>query len=126
MNEETKQTSQEESPLEEPATKSNAGNNSKACAVLAYFAIGIVWYFVDAQLKQNKFAHFHVKQALGLIIFDIVVMTALAISVIGFIAMPLVNLFVLVLAVIGIINALNNEEKDLPIIGAYSRKYLKF
>jgi len=36
----------------------------KACAILAYFFVGIIWFFVDEKLKKNEFAKFHAKQAM--------------------------------------------------------------
>jgi uncharacterized membrane protein len=35
---------------------------------------------------------------------------------------PIFNLFFLVLIIIGIVNAANNKEKELPIIGQYAKK----
>lgn len=111
---------------EEKAPAAPSGDLTKACAILAYFAIGIIWYFVDENMRKSDFVKFHVKQALGLIIADIVLMTALFASFIGIPAVPLLKLAVLVLAVIGILSAVNGEKKELPVIGSYSSRYLKF
>lgn len=108
------------------STETSSTDNSKICAVLAYFAIGIIWYFLDEKMKKDEFAKFHVKQALGLIIADLVLMTALGASIIGIPFIVVVKVFALVFSIMGIINALNGDKKELPIIGSYSIKYLKF
>ncbi|MBI4150963.1 hypothetical protein HY492_02445 [Candidatus Woesearchaeota archaeon] len=56
---------------------------------------------------------------------------AIAISIIGsivpiigwFIILPIGNLVVLVLWIIGIINALSGKEKPLPLIGKFADKF---
>ncbi len=121
-NTETTETTEKNNKNEEKEKE----KNNKLCAILAYFAVGIIWYFVDEKMRKNDFAKFHVKQALGLVIAEIVLAAALTISVVGIMAMPLLQLASLVLAIIGILNAVNGEKKELPIIGLYSNKYLKF
>lgn len=102
-------------------------DNSKTCAVLAYLLVGIVWYFADEELKKSDLAKFHVKQSLNLLIISLVGSMALGlIIVIGWMLLPLFQLAVAVLAIIGIINAINSDKKLLPIVGQYADKYLKF
>ena len=72
---------------------------------------------------------FHVKQGIILIIFGVI--WAVVMNILGmilFFLWPIVsilNLVPLVLTIIGIINALNRKENELPVIGAYA-KNLKF
>ena len=110
----------------EISTKKPEVENEKICAILAYLLIGIIWFFMDEKMKESEFAKFHVRQALGLIIADFVVMALIALTVIGMLLYPLLNLACMVFAVIGIINASNGEKKELPFIGPYITKYLKF
>ena len=133
MSEENKQdqvASSESSNKEQPEAnndqKHSNQDNGKACAVLSYFLVGIIWYFVDENMKKNDFVKFHVKQALGLTIANLVLGTVLLVTVLGSLLFPLLNLTVLVLAIIGIIDAMNGNKKELPLIGKYSTKYLKF
>ncbi len=100
--------------------------DGRICAILAYFIIGIIWYFFDNKMKKNNFVKFHVKQAMGLIIADFLLMALLTISVIGLMLVPLFKLVAFVLAIVGIVNAVNGNKKELPIIGSYSSKLLKF
>ena len=135
MSEEVNKEEQENTPPESLEVKEGDSkekecgvkcDRGKACAVLAYFVVGIIWYFVDEDMKKNDLVKFHVKQALGLVIADLVLMTALAVSIIGLIAMPLLKLVALVLAIVWILNAVNGDKKELPIIGKYSSKFLNF
>lgn len=101
-------------------------SDAKVCALLAYLAIGIIWFFVDDKMKASEFAKFHVKQALVLMIASLGGHLILGlIPLLGWIALPLFSLAVFALAVIGIINAVNGEKKELPIIGQFADK-LKF
>ncbi len=108
------------------STNSKNADNNKLCAILSYLLVGVVWYFVDDKIKKDEFAKFHVKQAVILLIADIVANAVLMIiPILGWILIPILNLAILVLAVIGIMNAINNEKKELPYIGQYASK-LKF
>ena len=107
--------------------------NATACAVLSYLLVGIIWYFVDENMKKSQFARFHAKQGLALLISEIALAIALAIvsTVFAFtmVLWPLalllewvVRLAILVLVVLGIINAANGAQKKLPIIGDFAEK----
>lgn len=74
--------------------------------------------------KESKFARFHANQGLVLAIGGTLVMFVLGLlkgmKLIGWIfsiASALVALLCFVLAIIGIINALNGKAKELPLIG---------
>lgn len=99
-------------------------SNSKICAILSYLLIGIIWYFLDDEMKKDQFAKFHVKQALVLAAASIIIqVVGTAIPLIGwFILLPLGNLLVLVLFVIGVANAACGKSKALPLIGQFSQK----
>jgi uncharacterized membrane protein len=113
--------------------KASEPDNSKICAVLAYLLIGVIWYFVDEKMKKNTFVKFHVKQGLILLIFCVAWSIALSIvgSILGiflFFLWPIMMLLYwvpLIFTVLGIINAVNDKEKELPIIGVYA-KHLTF
>lgn len=115
---------------EQRAVNTSSGddrNNGKLCAVLSYLIIGIIWYFVDEKMKQNDFVKFHVKQSLLLIIVNVVGGLILGIiPVIGWLLLPFFGIATLILWVIGVINSLNGAKKDLPLIGSYADRLLKF
>jgi uncharacterized membrane protein len=103
-----------EQVLNEDFEKDDVESN-KVMALLAY----IIFLVPLLAAKESKFAMFHTNQ--GLVLF----LGAVAVNIIGgiipfvgwFIILPLGNLLIFVLAIIGIINAAKGEAKPLPIIG---------
>jgi len=99
---------------------------NKGFAVLAYLSWLLLIPLFCA--KDSHFARFHVGQGLTLAIFATVwwiiegIVGALTgwIPIVGAlvsIILALPNILFLVLAILGIVNAVNGEEKELPIIG---------
>ncbi len=92
-------------------------------AVVAYIV-----FFIPllTEAKDDPFVKYHVKQGLVLFICSVIVwFIARAIPVFGWVLSPLLNIAILVLAIIGIVNAVNGDEKPLPFIGSFADK-LKF
>jgi len=89
--------------------------NEKLVAILSYFLVGIIWYFVDEKMKKSEFVKFHVKQSLILVIISFVSW----IPIIGWI----LGLIALIGAIMGIISAANGTKKDMPLIGKYAKKF---
>lgn len=85
--------------------------------VLAYF-IFFIPLLVDGQNEAYKF---HANEGLDLFILLVAVNVVGAfIPVIGwFIILPVGSLLCLVLAIMGVINAMNGTMKELPLIGKY-------
>lgn len=98
------------------AGKSDVETN-KVFAVLAY----IIFFIPLLAAKDSKLAMYHANQ--GLILF----LLAVAVNLIGsfipilgwFIILPLGNLAVMILAILGIITSAKGELKPLPLIGKY-------
>ncbi len=94
--------------------QSDAEKN-KWMGVIAYF-IFFVPLLVDSG---SEFGKFHANQGLNLFLLS------LAVSILGsiipilgwFVILPVGGIFCLVLAIMGIINAINGETKELPLIG---------
>lgn len=89
--------------------------NIKVIAALAY----IVFFLPLIAAKDSEFGKFHANQDLLVLLMGIAVsVTGTVIPILGwFIILPLGSLVVLVFAILGIINALNGLEKELPLIG---------
>jgi len=91
-------------------------NNNKVMAVLCY--IWILWLvplLTDA--KNDPFVKFHINQGIILTIGSAIIWILGYIPIIGGIISWAGGIALLVLAIIGIINAVNMEEKPLPVIG---------
>ena len=91
--------------------------NNKWINVLAYF-IFFVPLLVDGQNEEYKF---HANEGLNLfILFVAINIVGALIPVIGwFIILPIGGILCLVLAIMGVINAINERMKELPLIGKY-------
>lgn len=105
------------------AASNNEQSNEKLCAILSYLFIGIIWYFIDDEMKKSSFAKFHAKQGLVLLITDIIFWVVASIPFIGWILMPIFYIVLLVLLVVGIVNVANGKEKGLPIIGKFAKNF---
>lgn len=116
----------------------NNHKNAKLVSILAYFLIGVIWYFVDPSLKNEKLTKFHVKQSLNLAILSIlsgVVISAITpilifIPIVGWLALIILSMvvpiFFLILFIMGIISAVNEKMTPIPIVGFLANKYLTF
>lgn len=92
---------------------------NKAMAILAY----IVFFVPLIAARESRFAMFHANQGLVLFLTAVagyIVCMILSFLLIGLILMPLWMIAMLVLVVIGIINASKGEMKPLPMIGGFT------
>lgn len=119
----------EEEKIEEEKKEENKEkddqNDRKMFAVLAYLGILVfVPFFIR---KDDPFVKFHIKQGFVLLVlwmFYFFVLTAFPFF--GAITYYMLNLFsflILILMVVGIVNVLNDKEKELPLIGRYGEKF---
>jgi uncharacterized membrane protein len=111
----------------------NNNSESKIVAILLYIVwiVGVVWYLVDEKMQKNKFAKFHLKQSIVLVIASIVWSIAYSIvyGILGFVTMGFF-LFVgwvgfylpLVWVIQGLVHAAKEEEKELWLIGKFAKK----
>ena len=112
--------------------------SSRLPAVIAYLIPVIGWVYVIAFQRHNRLAVFHVKQAIGLFLFLLVVLVGWAVIAWVLAWIPLlsvlsVGLFTLVMAVFfygviawifGMINALNDRYAILPGLGQWANNRL--
>ncbi|WP_412966800.1 DUF4870 domain-containing protein [Fredinandcohnia sp. 179-A 10B2 NHS] len=91
--------------------------DNKVMAILAY----IIFFLPLLAARESTFAMYHANQ--GLLLFLLAVGINIVGTIIPFIGwmiiLPLGNLLVLALAILGIINAAKGDEKPLPILGKY-------
>ena len=101
--------------------------NEKLVAILAYLVVGVIWYFVDEKIQKSSLAKFHVKQAINLWIISVCLNVGLSIIIfVGWILIPIVNFVILIWWIIGLIHAMNGHETEIPLIGKFAKRYLKF
>lgn len=94
-------------------------NNLKMISALGY--LGILFFVPMLMFPKSKFAMFHANQALLLLIAALIIQTVgWVIPVIGwFVVIPLGSIFLLVLFIMGVINAFGGKMQRLPVIGGY-------
>lgn len=106
--------------------KTTTVTDGKNIAIIAYITIiGLIIAFVMNNEKKNQFAGFHVKQSLGL------ALTGFALGVIGLIPIlgwiiNIIGIFVLIyMWIMGLMNAINGNEKVVPILGNKYAEWFK-
>jgi uncharacterized membrane protein len=100
--------------------KQNKGKNI-TMAVIAYIVF-FVPLLTDA--KDDPFVKYHVKQGLMLLIAGVAVWLIInVLPIIGLLIAPILDIAIIVLLVIGIMNAVNGVEKPLPFIGHYAENF---
>ena len=107
--------------------------DQKTISWLSYITL-IGWIIAIASYngsnEKSSLARFHLRQSLGLMLTVITIyFLSLFLGImIGFMAMllSLLNLGVLILWIIGLISAVNGEEKPVPILGDFYQKTLTF
>jgi len=89
-------------------------------------ALSYIWVLVLIPLlakKDSEFCQFHAKQGLVLFIGSFVVMVLGMIPVLGWlIILPFGWLFIIILSILGIINALAGKQWEMPYLGQYAKK----
>ena len=105
-----------------PATGNNDVEANKIMAIIGYI-LPILFFvpLINEASKNSSFAKFHANQQLVLLIAAIVIeIVGTVIPLLGwFLILPLGSIFLLVLAILGIVNAAKGEMKPLPAIGGF-------
>jgi uncharacterized membrane protein len=125
MNEEQQETSEKQEETTSPDRENETlGQESSDRNIQVIAAMSYVIFFLPflVENKKNSFTLYHANQGL------LVLLTALGVNMIGslipifgwFIILPLGNIFVFILVLMGIFTALKGEKKELPFIGGFS------
>ncbi|MFO7611222.1 MAG: hypothetical protein R6W99_01875 [Clostridia bacterium] len=97
-------------------------SNNKVMAVLCY--LWILWIVpLLTEHKNDPFVKFHINQGIILTIFSVIIGLIGYIPVIGGVISWIGGIALLILAIMGIINAVNMQEKPLPVIGTLFTVY---
>ena len=97
----------------------------KTIAIVSYITIiGTVIAFVLNQNKQNYFAAFHIRQAIGIFLTALIVNFLQRYSDFDWLDWIL-SVGVFVLWIIGLIGAIRGEEKRVPLLGAQFQEWFR-
>jgi len=97
-------------------------SNEKACSLLSYLIIGIIWFFIDKDIRKSEKVKFHVKQSIILFITNLIIWAISGVPFMGEFVAKILFLGIIILLIIGIINVLNDKKKELPILGGFAKK----
>lgn len=107
-------------PTGETAPMNNKGKNT-LMGILSYIGpLVIIPFFVA---KEDPFVKFHIKQGLVLFIASIIVWVLGSMFYGLWMIFQIINLAILILAILGIVNVVRGEEKELPLVGQLSRYF---
>lgn len=93
---------------------------NKAMAAIGY--LGILFLIPLLAKKDSPYAQYHAKQGMVLFIFDILLGAVMVIPFLGWVIGALGWIFVVVLFVMGLVNALGGKMTPLPLIGQFAEK----
>ena len=99
-------------------------NEGKSMAIISYFWwIGLIIAFIMNNTKKNKFASFHIRQMIGLLLLNVGV--SLIYKYVGSTVGMALGFGTVVLWVIGLIGAFQGEEKRVPLLGDLFQDWFK-
>lgn len=101
--------------------KQNEKEKPNIVAIFSYFGILVIIPILVA--KDDEFVKFHIKQGLMLLIFGLINGLIIWIPIFGWIVGGLGFVFYFVCWIMGIVNVLRGEKKQLPLIGKYAEMF---
>lgn len=97
---------------------------NKTTGIIAYLTvIGLVATFIMNNEKKAAFASYHIRQSLGIGVTGLALSVIGIIPILGWIVAFVGGLMVLVLWIIGLVNAIGGKMKPLPVLG---KKYAEW
>jgi uncharacterized membrane protein len=97
----------------------------KTIAIISYITvIGTLIAFIMNQNKQNYFASFHIRQAIGIFVLGLLVNFLQRYTDFGWLDM-LLGIGVFILWIIGLIGAIQGEEKRVPLLGDQFQEWFR-
>lgn len=98
----------------------------KTAAMVSYFTIVGSLIAITMNLEpKNAFARFHIRQAFGIHLMFHAIAIGLSFTGIAFASIALFLLY-LILWGFGFMQVLNENKKEVPVIGAYFQKWFTF
>jgi len=100
-------------------------NDGKTIAIISYITIiGTIIAFIMNQDKRNTFASFHIRQSVGLFLLGLLVSFLSRFIHFGWVD-TILSLGVFALWIIGLIGAIQGEEKSVPLLGDQFQEWFK-
>ena len=105
--------------------ENQSGTDPKIIAIISYLTfIGWIVALVLNSSKKAEFASFHIRQSLGIILLFVAGNIVGRLPLIGWAAIA-VYIFAFVLWILGLLAAINNEEKPVPVLGEQFQQWFR-
>ena len=110
---------QNPAPVTPTAESAQKTQNNTLMGILSYIGPLVIIPYLTT--KEDPFVKFHIEQGLVLFVIEI------AVWILGMFMFPfwmiasLINLATFILSIIGIINVTQGKQKELPIVGMWSK-----
>lgn len=99
-------------------------NNGKTVAIIAYLTIiGLVVSLVMNSKNATSLGRFHIRQSIGITVTAMVAGIFRFIPMVGNILVSIIGIVILVILILGILSAIQGEEKELPFVGRLYQKW---
>lgn len=96
-------------------------NTNMLMGILAYLGPLVIVSYITA--KDKPFVKFHIKQGLVLLVIEVAVWIVGMMMWQLWMILNLINVAALVFTVLGIVNVVQGKEKELPLIGGFSKYF---
>lgn len=106
------------------AAKSGTGLDKNTAGALSY-VLGPVTGVVFLVLEKDPFVRFHAMQSIVVFVGLMVLQFALTITIFLAVLVPLLSILGFVLWLLLIYKAWQGDEWEVPMLGAYARKFVK-
>jgi uncharacterized membrane protein len=94
---------------------------NRLMAILSYIGPLVIISYLVA--KDEPFTKFHIKQGLVLLVANIALWVLASVAYPFWPLFRLCNLALFILAIIGIVNAAQGKEKELPLVGQWGKSF---
>lgn len=102
----------------------NSNIQGKDTAVIAHLTvIGLIIAIIMNSSNKTEFGSYHIRQALGLWLTYLAWGLLWIIPILGWIVAAVLSILMVVMWIVGLINALNGYQKPMPVLG---RKYAEW
>lgn len=103
-----------------------AATEGKEIAIIAYITIiGLIAAFIMNSEKKAAFANYHIRQVLGLAVTGLAMGIIGIIPILGWLVVIVGSILLLVMWIVGLINAINGVAKPVPILGEKYEKWFE-
>ena len=107
-------------------TETAQTTSNKNIAIIAYITIiGLIIAFIMNNDKKDKFASYHIKPSVGLAIPALALAAINIIPILGWIISFAGFFVILFLWIMGLLNAINNKTKPVPLLGVKFEEWFK-